>query len=117
MAASGTLKDCLKAVTDELADLGLPAVTDPRNVRPGAIFVELPVLNAFTFNVLDVTIPLRVCGTPPGNKDSADWVITTVDKIINSPIAITDGRPTTVEIGGQSLPAYDLTARISVKRN
>jgi hypothetical protein len=36
---------------------------------------------------------------------------------MNSSLAITGGQPTIAQIGSQELPAYDLTVRISSKRN
>ena len=117
MAGTGTLHAAVNEVMAELAELGIPATADPRNARPGAVLVQLPTFNTYTYNVLDIRIGIQVCGPAVGAKDVSDVVMTVVDKIVNSPIAITEGRPTTVEVGGQSLPAYELTVAIAVKRN
>lgn len=117
MANTGTLHACISDVLAELASLGIPATNDPRNARPLAVLVQLPKFTNFTYNVLDVQIPLQVLGAPPGNKDVGDWIMTTVDNIVDSALAITQGTPTTVELGGQSCPAYELTVAMSVKRN
>jgi hypothetical protein len=43
--------------------------------------------------------------------------MTTVDTIMNSPIAIVDGRPSLASYGEQMLPCYDMTVAVAVRRN
>jgi hypothetical protein len=43
--------------------------------------------------------------------------MSTVDTIMNSPIAVTDARPGNAVYGGQDIPTYDLTVAIAVRRN
>lgn len=117
MAATGILWEAVKAVRDQLTALNLKPVTDPRNARPYSVMVELPTFDAFTFNVGDIRLSVRVLGVPPGNQDATDYLITTVDKIMNSPIAVIDGRPGLATYGGQDLPTYDLTVAVAVRRN
>jgi hypothetical protein len=117
MPASGILVDAVNACKTALAALNLKPITDPRNARPMSVLIELPTVDAFTYNVGDVSLRLRVLAPPPGNQDAADYLMTIADSIMNSPIAITDIRPGLAIIGGQELPTYDLTARIAVKRN
>lgn len=115
-AAKGNLYDAVKAVVAALADLGIQAVTDPRNARPNTVFVELPTATNLTYAVSDCRLVLRCLAPPPGNQDAADYLMTVADKIINSPIAVTDARPSFATYGGQDLPAYDLTVAIAVNR-
>lgn len=117
MAATGILQDALTATVNALNALNLKVVDDPRNARPYSVMVELPTLDAFTSNVGDITITIRVLGIPPANKTAAEYLLTTVDKIMNSPIAVTEARPSTADYGGQTLPTYDITSRIAVRRN
>jgi hypothetical protein len=107
----------VNACKTALTALNLKPITDPRNARPMSVLIELPTVDAFTYNVGDVSLRLRVLAPPPGNQDAADYLMTIADSIMNSPIAITDIRPGLAIIGGQELPTYDLTARIAVKRN
>ena len=116
MAAAGILIEAINAVKAELVNLGLKPVTDPRNARPLSVLIELPTLDVFTFNVGDIRIPIKVLAAPPGNQDSADYLMTVVDKIMNSPIAIVDGRPGLASYGGQELPTYELTVAVAVRR-
>lgn len=115
--ASGILSDAVNAVVDVLTDLGFKAVTDPRNVRPNSVFVQLPTATGFTYNVGDIRITAIVCAAPPGNGDAANYLLTAADQIMNSSLAVIDLRPGMVSVGGQDLPSYDLTIAVSVRRN
>jgi hypothetical protein len=120
MASSGILWDAVNATKTALValNLGYEVVTDPRNARPMTFFLELPTVEAFTYNVGDITLRIRVCAPPPGNQDASDWLLTQADAIMNSSIAVTDLRPSVMIIsGGQELPTYDLTVRVAVRRN
>lgn len=117
MAASGILIEAVNAVKTQLTNLGLKPVTDPRNARPMTVLIELPTLDVFTYNVGDVRVPIKVLAGPPGNQDSGDYLMTMVDKIMNSSIAITDGRPGIASYGGQDLPTYEMTVAVAVRRN
>ena len=117
MASSGILYEAVTAVKTQLTTLGLKPVTDPRNARPLSVMIELPVLDAFTYNVGDIRVVIRVLAGPPGNQDSGDYLMEKVDLIMNSPIAIVDGRPSLASYGEQMLPCYDMTVAVAVQRN
>jgi hypothetical protein len=117
MAASGILVDAVNAVKTQLTALSLVPITDPRNARPMSVLIELPSVTAFTYNVGDIRLTLRVLAPPPGNQDAGDYLMTIADQIMNSTIAVTDLRPGLVSIGGQDLPSYDLTVAVAVRRN
>ena len=117
MAATGILYEAVNATKTALTALGLKPVTDPRNARPLSVMIELPTLDVFTYNVGDIRLVIRVLAGPPGNQDSGDYLITTVDTIMNSPIAIVDGRPSLASYGEQMLPCYDMTVAVAVRRN
>lgn len=116
MAATGILQDAVTAVKNALVALNLSVVDDPRNARPYSVMVELPSFDAFTYNVGDFTLDIRILSIPPSNKDATTYLFSVADTIMNSPIAITGGRPGLASYGGQNLPTYDLTARVAVKR-
>jgi hypothetical protein len=117
MAATGILAEARSAIVATLTTLGVQAVTDPRNIRPRSVLVEAPTFTSFTYNVGDIRFTLRIVAAPPGNQDAEDYLITTADRIMNSSLAVTDGRPTLTDIGGQTLPSYDLTVAVAVRRN
>lgn len=114
--ASGVLYEAVTAVKTSLTALGLVPITDPRNVRPLSVLIQLPSSENFNYNVGDITLTLNICAPPPGNQDAGDYLMTVADQIMNSPMAITDMRPGLLSVGGQDLPTYDLTVRIAVNR-
>lgn len=117
MSASGILLEAVNACKTALTTLGLVPITDPRNARPLSVLIELPTVTAFTYNVGNIDLRLRILAPPPGNQDAGDYLMTIADQIMNSPIAVTDLRPGLVSIGGQDLPSYDLTVAVAVRRN
>ena len=118
MAATGILAAAYSSVTTALTDAGLVVVTDPRNARPLSVFCELPTGEAFNENIVDVTIRLRVLAAPPGNQDAADYLLTTFDTIHQlKTIAVVDFTPSTTQVGEQVVPSYDITVRLSTRRN
>ena len=114
--ASGVLYEAVTAVKTSLTALGLVPITDPRNVRPLSVLIQLPSSENFNYNVGDITLTLNICAPPPGNQDAGDYLMTVADQIMNSPIAVTDMRPGLLNVGGQDLPTYDLTVRVAVNR-
>jgi hypothetical protein len=117
MTASGVLYEAVNTVKTALTALGLVPITDPRNVRPLSVLIQLPTSDNFTYNVGDIRLTLNVCAPPPGNQDAGDYLMTVADQIMNSPIAVTDMRPGLLSVGGQDLPTYDLTVAVAVRRN
>lgn len=118
MAATGIFSEARAAIVARISSLGLVPVTDPRNARPLTVLVELPTFDSFTFNVGDITFVLRVLGAPPGNQDTADYLLTTIDTLMaDQGLAIVSGAPTVAILGSQELPAFDLTVRIAARRN
>jgi len=116
MPATGIFATAVTAVKTQLTALGLKPVTDPRNARPLSVMIELPTFDAFTYNVGDIRLTVRILAPPPGNQDSGDYLVSVADQIMNSPFAVIDGRPGFATYGGQDLPTYDLTVAVAVQR-
>jgi hypothetical protein len=118
MSATGIFAESRTAVVNALTALGLAAVTDPRNARPMTVLVNPPTFDSFTYNVGDITFELLILAAPPGNQDAEDYLITTADTIMGSTtLAVVDGRPITVTVGDQQIPAYALRCRNAARRN
>jgi hypothetical protein len=117
MAATGIFINAVNTVKASLTALGLKPVTDPRNARPLTVMIELPTFTSYNYNIGDIRITLRVLGAPSGNQDTGDYLLSVTDAIMNSPIAVLDGRPSIANYGGQDLPCYDLTIGIAGLRN
>ena len=118
MAASGILAAAQAQVVAAVTAAGLVPVTDPRNARPLTVFVDLPACDGFNNNILDCTIDLRILSAPPGNQDAADYLLTAADTLHQSTsLALTAVTPGSITVGEQTIPTYDLTARVAVRRN
>lgn len=117
MSATGIFAEARTSLVDALGALGLAVVTDPRNARPKTVFVGAPTFDVITYNVGDITFDISILAAPPGNLDAEDYLITTADTIMNSPISVTSGRPVTFSVGDQQIPAYTLTVRVATRRN
>ena len=117
MPASGIFVESVDALKTTIIGLGYKVVTDPRNVRPMTVYIEPPSFTTFTYNVGDITTRISVLAPPPGNQDASDYLMTVVDALMDSTLPIVDGRPGTLDVGGQVLPCYDLTVRIASRRN
>lgn len=117
MPASGILVHAVNTLKTSLSGLGLKPVTDPRNARPLSVLIDLPDVDAFNYNVGNMSVRLRILAPPPGNQDAGDYLMTVADQIMSSSIAVTDLRPGLATIGGQELPTYDLTVAIAVHRS
>lgn len=117
MAATGAFADAITAITAEVTGAGFRAVTDPRNLAPRSVFVQLPRFESFNNNIADITVQLQVVAAPPGNTDATDWLLTTVDTLLQTDLAIVAGEPITLLIGDMELPAYQLTTRLATRRN
>lgn len=115
-AFTDMLNEGLDDLAARLATItGLPVITDPRNIIPNSVLVQAPSFTAFNYNILDVSWPLTVIGSGPGNLDSLRILLNLVSKIVTKDMAITDGRPVAVEIGGTIAPGYELTAKWQVQ--
>ena len=115
--ASGIFIEARNSLVATIEALGFKAVTDPRNLRPLSVLIGPPEFESFTYNVGDLTFTVTVAAAPPANQYAVDYLLTQVDTLMNSTLPITAGRPSVLNIGGQELPAYDLTVRISSRRN
>mgnify|MGYP001180120026 CR=1 FL=1 len=117
MAATGVLAEAYDNVCTRLADAGMVVVKDPRNARPMSVFVEVPTATTFNSNIVDVTIVCRILAGGAANSDASDYLLTQADIIHENVEGIIDVRPSSAIIGDQTIPAYDLTVRISTRRN
>jgi hypothetical protein len=113
---AGIFTDAINKIVADLTALGLAVVTDPRAARPYSVFVELPTFESFTSRIADATVVLRVLASPPAEQNAANFMLKVTDQIMAADLGVVSGRPTAALIGDQSIPAYDLTVRISIRR-
>lgn len=88
---------------------GLRVVTDPRNLQPNCVLIQAPSFTAWTNDAVRVTFPVTIVGVGPGNEDALRTILNTVSLVLGKNVAVTDGRPVTMDIGSTIAPAYELT--------
>ena len=117
MSATGIFAAAQATLVGSLQGLGLAVVTDPRNARPMSVLVDPPTFTCFNSNIAEIEIGVQVLAAPPGNQDAVDYLISAADTIMDSEISLIRGIPGVMQIGGQEVPTYDLTVRVSTQRS
>jgi hypothetical protein len=117
MSATGIFAQAQSTIVATLTALGIKTVTDVRNARPLTVLVDPPTFTCFNSNIAEIEVDLKVLAAPPGNQDSVDYLITTADTIMNSALSLIRGIPGVMIVGGQEIPTYDLTVRVSTARS
>ena len=101
--AINNLATTLNAVT------GLVCITDPRNVQAPCVLLDAMSFTAFNANIVDISRPVTVISLGPSNADAYRNALNVAAKVLAANVAVTDGRPTTLTIGGVDYPALSLT--------
>ena len=117
MTASGIFIAAQTTLVDSLKALGLAVVTDIRNARPMTVLVDPPTFTTFNSNIAQIEFSVKILAAPPGNSDAANYLMTTADVIMNSEISLISGNPGLLLAGGQDIPTYELTVRVSTARS
>jgi hypothetical protein len=94
---------------------GLQVVNDPRNIVPPCAFIDAPSFEAFNYNIVKITFPVRLITLGPGNLDAQRSLMNMAAKVLGKNVAVTSGRPTIAVIGGSELAAYDLTIEMQAQ--
>lgn len=116
MAATGLLADAWATLQAGLTAAGFTVTTDPRQVRPRTILLQLPTMAAFNGKVLDITCDFQVVSAPTNDQAGWDWLVSAVDTVHDAGLAVLSAEPVTLSLGGQDLPAYSFTVRIAGQR-
>ncbi len=116
MAYTDLFNEAIDDLATSLATItGLRVVTDPRNINPPCVFMDAPTFTAFNTNIADLTFPVRVISLGPANLDALRNVLAMCAQLLSANVAVTEGRPITLSIGGQDLAAYDVTIRMKAQ--
>jgi hypothetical protein len=94
---------------------GLQVVNDPRNIVPPCAFIDAPSFEAFNYNIVKITFPVRLITLGPGNLDAQRNLMHLASLVVGKNVAVTAGRPTIAVIGGAEMPAYDLTIEMQAQ--
>ena len=111
--------DLFNEALDDLATklntvTGLTVVTDPRNLAAPCCLINAPSFTTpfMTNKAVQLTFPVQIITLGPYNLDAQRSLLNTMAKVLSANVAVTDGRPTSVEIGGVLLPAYEMTVNM-----
>ena len=114
--------DLFNEALDDLAtklDLvaGLVVVTDPRNIKPPCVLIGAPTFTtpSMSNQFVRLEFPLQLFALGPGNLDALRSLFDLCAKVLSAGVAVTDGRPTTIEVGSALMPAYELTATMEAR--
>jgi hypothetical protein len=91
---------------------GLRVVTEPRAINPPCVFIDVPSFDAGNSNIVKMVFPVHVVGTGPTDLNGLRVLLNIASKLLNKDIAVTDGRPSSLTIGGQDFATYDLQISI-----
>lgn len=103
------LATTLKTIT------GLPVAMDPRQITTSCVFIDAPSFTAFNYNIVTLDFPIKVIGSGPGNLDALRDLLQIASKLLAKNIAVKQGQPTAVSIGGAEYPAYDLLVSLQAQ--
>ena len=115
--AAQTYTDLFNTAINNLATTlnavsGLVCITDTRNVQAPCILLDAMSFTAFNANIVDISIPVTVISLGPSNADAYRNALNVAAKVLAAKVAVTDGRPTTLTIGGVDYPALSLNIQM-----
>jgi hypothetical protein len=104
-----------KAVDDLTATLNTisPAMTvvqDPRNMQPPCAFINAPSFTTplMTNKRIQLQFPIQLIVPGPFNLDAQRKLLNMTAQLLGKNLAITEGRPSSIEIGGALYPCYEV---------
>lgn len=115
-AWTGLFNEALDDLAATLTTItGLPVVLDPRNIRPGCALIQAPSFTAFNYNIAKMEIPVTLISSGPGNLDALRQLLDLAAKVLDKNVAVTEGRPVAVDIGGTSTAGYELIVAVQAQ--
>lgn len=94
---------------------GLQVVTDPRNLRPPCVFISAPSFTLWNYNIAKMTFPVQIISMGPGNSDALGNILTMAAAVTTANVGATSGSPTSVDVGGVVLPAYEMMIEVQAQ--
>lgn len=113
MAYTDLFNETLDDLAATLATItGLRVVTEPRSINPPCVFLDAPSFDAHNYNIVKMSFPVRVIGQGPADLNGLRILMNIAAQLLSKNVAVTDGRPATITIGGQDFASYDLHVSI-----
>jgi len=110
-----------EAIDDVAATLtavvGLRVVTDATKIVPNCVFIDAPswTTQAGNGKVIEMTFPIKVIGSGPAGLPVLRQILSICAKVQTSAIIVMSGDPGSVEIGGATYPAYNMTMSLKAQ--
>jgi hypothetical protein len=116
MAYTDLFNEAIDDLSTTLATItGLRVVTDPKNINPPCAFLDAPSFDAFNYNIVRMTFPVRIIGSNVVDLNGLRVLLSIAAGLLTKNVAVTDGRPSVISIGGQDYGAYDLTIEMQAQ--
>ena len=110
-----------EAIDDVAATLtavvGLRVVTDATKIVPNCVFIDAPSWETQAGNgkVIEMSFPIKVIGSGPAGLPVLRQILGICALVQSSKIIIMSGQPGSVEIGGATYPAYNMTMSLKAQ--
>ena len=110
-----------EAIDDVAATLtavvGLRVVNDATKIVPNCVFIDAPSWQTQAGNgkVIEMTFPIKVIGSGPAGLPVLRQILSICAKVQTSAIIVMSGDPGSVEIGGATYPAYNMTMSLKAQ--
>ena len=111
-ALTDLFNEAIDDVTATLtAVVGLRVVNDATKIVPNCVFIDAPSWQTQAGNgkVIEMTFPIKVIGSGPAGLPVLRQILSICAKVQLSGIIVMSGEPGSVEIGGATYPAYNMT--------
>ena len=110
-----------EAIDDVAATLtavvGLRVVTDATKIVPNCVFIDAPSWETQAGNgkVIEMSFPIKVIGSGPAGLPVLRQILGICALVQSSKIIVMSGQPGSVEIGGATYPAYNMTMSLKAQ--
>ena len=110
-----------EAIDDVAATLtavvGLRVVTDATKIVPNCVFIDAPSWETQAGNgkVIEMSFPIKVIGSGPAGLPVLRQILGICALVQSSGIIVMSGQPGSVEIGGATYPAYNMTMSLKAQ--
>ena len=110
-----------EAIDDVAATLtavvGLRVITDATKIVPNCVFIDAPSWETQAGNgkVIEMSFPIKVIGSGPAGLPVLRQILGICALVQSSKIIIMSGQPGSVEIGGATYPAYNMTMSLKAQ--
>jgi hypothetical protein len=116
MAYTDLFNVALDNLTTSLTAItGLRVVNNPQNINPPCVFIDAPNFEAFNYNIARIEFPVKVIGSGPANLPALREILAKCAALLTANVAVTRGVPSSLEIGAQVFPSYDLTIEMKTQ--